>query len=70
MIIAEYRGNERGLHALNRTELLAMLKWYRKKAESGVKTERDAENDDEMEIVEAPARKHRHGEDGDVIVLD
>ncbi|KAF2833848.1 hypothetical protein CC86DRAFT_400441 [Ophiobolus disseminans] len=74
MIIGEYRGSERGLQLLTRIELQAMLKQDRKKAQNKVKRERSIGpsegDDDDVVVVQRPARKRGRGKDSEVIVLD
>ena len=72
MIISGYRGDDKGMQALNRTELLTMLKQYREKKVAPIKREHDmdvdGEHDDEVVIMGSKRQKCRQSQE--VIVLD
>jgi hypothetical protein len=74
MVVGEYRGSERGLHALTWADLSAMLKRCRERAKPKIKRERrvdnDVEHDDVVTITEVKDRKRRRVEDGEVITLN
>lgn len=68
MIVEEYRGSGKGLQALSRMELLAMLKRYRAKHGKPIKHER--ESDDEVTVLGCRSRKRRCGLGDEAIGLD
>lgn len=70
MVIGGHRGSECGLHNLERSELITMLKLCREKAKGKIKRERDAEADDDVGVVEGPSQNRCGDKKNEAIVLD